>query len=263
MDTNEKIAEIFKIEDVLKIVLETASLLLKNGADVRRVEDTMIRICNAYKLRNPEVFSITSLIIITASDMNGKTLTQTKRIYNSTTDLTILERTNALSREICKNPESLDYVMKRLLEIKSKSLKTNRRICIGNMIAAGSFSMFFGGNFKDAFAAVIITLILFFGNIYVLKPASNRILYTFSVSVLMGISAIFLVNIGIGVHIDKIMIGDIMLLIPGMALINSITDMFCGDFVTGTIKVTSSLLTALSIAGGYLFAFAFMGGLFK
>lgn len=263
MSTNEETLIFFRIEDVLKIVLEIAALLLKNGADVRRVEDTMMRICNAYNLKAPEVFSITSLIIITASDMNGKTLTQTKRIYNSTTDLTVLEQTNALSREICGNPKSLDYVMKKISEIKSNPPKINMKICIGNMIAAGSFSMFFGGNFEDAFSAVIITLILFFGNIYVLKPSSNRILYTFTISVLMGISAIFLVNIGIGVHSDKIMIGDIMLLIPGMALINSITDMFCGDFVTGTTRVISSLLTALAIAGGFLFAFAVMGGIFK
>ena len=55
------------IENILKITLETASLLLRNGADVRRVEDTMIRICKAYNLKDPEVFSIASFIIITAS----------------------------------------------------------------------------------------------------------------------------------------------------------------------------------------------------
>ena len=68
------------IENILKITLETASLLLRNGADVRRVEDTMIRICKAYNLKDPEVFSIASFIIITASTKNGKTNKQTKRI---------------------------------------------------------------------------------------------------------------------------------------------------------------------------------------
>ena len=78
----------------------------------------------------------------------------------------------------------------------------------------------------------------------------------------MGIMAIIFSIIGIGTHADKIIIGDIMLLIPGMSLINSITDMFCGDFVTGTTQVVAALLTTLSIAGGFLFSLAVIGGLF-
>jgi len=250
------------IESILKIALETASLLLKNGADVRRVEDTMIRICKAYNLKDPEVFSITSLIIITASTKDGKTLTQTKRIYNSSVNLTILEKANALSREICENPEPPSFVLKKIFEIEKNSGNTDKKICTGYMLAASSFSMFFGGNLRDAISSLMITFILFFGNKYILKADSNRILYAFIISFLMGITAIFLTNIGIGVHTDKIIIGDIMLLIPGMSLINSITDMFCGDFVTGTTQAVAALLTTLAIAGGFLFSFAAIGGFF-
>jgi len=253
----------YKAEDILKTALETGAVLLKNGADVRRVEDTILRICKAYNLRDIEVFSITSLIIITASSQTGKTITQTKRIYNSTMDLTVLEQTNALSREICENPKPISYVQKKLSEICENKKKFKQKKIIGYMLAAGSFSLFFGGNIGDAIASVLITLILFFGNIYILKQNSNRILYTFSISALMGLSAIFLTSIGIGTHKDKIMIGDIMLLVPGMALINSITDMFSGDLMTGTTQITWALLTALSIAGGFIFAFALAGGTLK
>ncbi len=254
--------EDYTIENILKITLETASMLLKNGADVRRVEDTMIRICKAYNLKKPEVFSIASLIIITASEKNGKTLTLTKRIYNNSINLTILEKANALSREICENPEAPSYVMKKISEIEKNSGNTDKKICLGYMLAASSFSVFFGGNLRDAVSSVIITLILFFGNKYILKPALNRILYTFIISLLMGITAIFFTNIGIGEHADKIIIGDIMLLIPGMSLINSMTDMFCGDFVTGTTQAVSALLTTAAIAGGFLFSFTLTGGFF-
>ncbi len=253
----------FSIDDVLKISLEIASLLLKNGADVRRVEDTVFRICTAYGMEKTEVFSITSIIIVTTSANDGTTKTQTKRIYNASTDLTVLEQANALSREICFSPKPLSYVIKKIDEIKSNSKKTSWKICFGYMLAAASFSMFFGGNLTDAFVSTLITLILFFANIYILKPKSNKILYTFSISAAMGITAILFVKIGIGTHIDKIIIGDIMLLIPGMALMNSILDMFSGDVMTGTMRVIEALLTALSIVGGFLFAFALTGGIFK
>ncbi len=252
----------FPIDDVLKITLEIASLLITSGAEVRRVEDTISRICKAYNLKNCEVFSITSIIIITATSQDDKTVTQTKRIYDSSLNLIAFEKANALSREICSNPKPLSYVLERTKKIKADSLKSTFKINVGYLIGAGAFSMFFGGNVLDSLSAILVAFILLLGNKFILKPTTNRLFYAFSISALMGISAIFLVNIGIGVHTDKIIIGDIMLLIPGMALVNSMVDMFCGDFMTGTMRVINSLLTAFSIAGGFLFAFGLMGGTF-
>ena len=252
--------EIFEIEDVLKIVIEVAYLLLINGAEVRRVEDTMLRICSSYKLKNPEVFAISSLIIITATSKDGKTITQTKRVYGTQTNLMAFEDANALSREICTTPKSLEYVLEISNKIQENSSKAKWKMRAGYIIAASSCSMLSGGNFSDALSAIIVSLILIFGNTYILKQNSNKVVYTFSISFLMGLCSIVLVNLGIGSHVDKIIIGDIMLLIPGMALINSITDIFCGDLMTGTTRITESLLTAFAIAVGFLFAFILTGG---
>ena len=59
---------------------------------------------------------------------------------------------------------------------------------------------------------------------------------------------------------DKIMIGDIMLLIPGLLLVNAIKEMFNRDIVTGLYRLIEAVLVALAIAGGYALAFLVMGG---
>jgi uncharacterized membrane protein YjjB (DUF3815 family) len=50
------------------------------------------------------------------------------------------------------------------------------------------------------------------------------------------------------------MIGDIMLQIPGLVLINGLRDMLLGDTMTGCMRVVEAVLTALAIALGFAVA---------
>ena len=57
-------------------------------------------------------------------------------------------------------------------------------------------------------------------------------------------------TIGIPVLYDKVIIGAIMPLVPGIALTTSIRDLFNGDYLSGTIHLMDALLTAFCIAVG-------------
>ena len=69
-----------------------------------------------------------------------------------------------------------------------------------------------------------------------------------------------MMHIGIGDHQDKIMIGGIMLLIPGIAMTNSIRDMLTGDIVTGMLRLVDSILRAAAIACGFALSLMITGG---
>ena len=51
-------------------------------------------------------------------------------------------------------------------------------------------------------------------------------------------------------HVDKMIIGMVMNLVPGVAITNSVRDVIAGDFIAGQTKMTEALLTATSIALG-------------
>ena len=55
-------------------------------------------------------------------------------------------------------------------------------------------------------------------------------------------------------HLDKILIGDIMLLIPGLAMTNSIRNMLAGNTISGVVRLTESLIWAGALAGGFMIA---------
>jgi uncharacterized membrane protein YjjP (DUF1212 family) len=67
--------------------------------------------------------------------------------------------------------------------------------------------------------------------------------------------------VGIGQHIDMVMIGSIMLLIPGISLMNSLRDMMCGDIITGILRLAEALMMAVAIAAGFGIAIMMLGGL--
>ncbi|MBB6630735.1 threonine/serine exporter family protein [Clostridium algidicarnis] len=251
-------------EEILELALDLGEIMLSCGAEIRRVEDSITRICNAYQLENVKVFAITSLIIASAKCNDGRVATQIRRVKIYGTNLSKIEDANALSRYICKNKISTDEIKKELLKIKSPK-KQNKHIqwdlCIGYLCAAGGFTVFFGGNGWDAVASCIIAFLMFLFDTFIKKPDVNRIVYTVFVSIVMGIIAILFVKIGIGVHVDKIMIGDIMLLIPALVLVNSLRAIFLGDTIAGMIQLTEAILIALSIAGGFAIALVTLGGI--
>ena len=79
--------------------LDLGEMMLSIGAEVKRVEDTLIRMGNAYGASRMNVFVITSSIVITMAFPDEMELTQTRRILSpGGSDFTKLEELNNLSR---------------------------------------------------------------------------------------------------------------------------------------------------------------------
>ena len=89
----------------------------------------------------------------------------------------------------------------------------------------------------------------------------NRVVYTLMTSCFAGIVAVLFCRLGFGHHLDKIIIGDIMLLVPGAILTISIRDMLCGDIIAGVFRLIESVLIACAIGAGYAIPLFVLGGL--
>ena len=56
------------------------------------------------------------------------------------------------------------------------------------------------------------------------------------------------------------MIGNIMLLIPGVLLTNSFRDFISGDMISGLLHLSEAIITAVCVAGGFIIAIILTGG---
>ena len=99
---------------VMECALDMGETMLRCGAEILRVEDTVIRICTAYGGGIVDVFTILSLIILSWKADDGKNYTLTRRINPYPTDLNKLEELNALSRYICEKKPPCDEVEQQI-----------------------------------------------------------------------------------------------------------------------------------------------------
>ena len=247
-----------RVEEILDIALDMGVAMLECGAEVHRVEDTMTRICQAYGAREIEVFAITSLIVAQIRMPDETYSSQTRRILHSRNHLARLEELNALSREICREPLSYQAVNRRLDKIHRYRPVPEWLCYVGGMLATGCFAVFFGGTWLDGLAAAaigfIITLIERCG-----KPVINAMASTFINAFIAGALALLCVAVGFGHNADMVIIGTIMLEIPGMAFGNALRDMLCGDTLAGAMRFIQAILQALIMAAGYLGAMMLIG----
>lgn len=243
----------------LENVLEIGRRLVETGAEVRRVEDTIRRICEAYGFKNPEIYAVTSLIVATIKDGDGNHYTQSVRVASYGTDLGRLEELNAFSRELCNSTPDVKTMTDTIKNYRRPKPKPLIK-CLGYMLAAGGFSVFFGGSFIDGAASAVIGIAIYLMD-YHLKPRNmNNVIYTFVASTVSGLLALLCVYLGFGQHVDKVMIGDIMLFIPGLLLVNAVKEMFNRDIVTGLYRLIEAVLVAVAIAVGFALSYILVGG---
>lgn len=238
-------------EKVLTLALDLGKSMVKCSAEINRVEETVIRICYAYGIKKAQVFSIISMITATILEENGKPHTQTRRIYNYSTNFGRLEKLNALSRRICAETPDVDEARKELEAICSEEKDFSVKACIGHIVAASAFTIFFRGTALDALAAAPIALIIYLLSTYIKARGMSKLFFTALTSAIAGSLALIFVHFGFGKNAGTIMIGDIMLIIPGLMLINSVREMLCGDVMSGLLRLLESVIIAMSIACGF------------
>ena len=251
-----------KHTDLLTGLLNMAEAMLVTGAEITRVEDTITRVGLAYGAEHMNVFVITSCIIVTMGMPGGEELTQTRRVLVAGgTDFMKLERFNDLSRRCCMGqvePESLDEEVQAIASMKTDRWRTD----LGSVLAAGGFAVFFGGTVADGIVASLFALLICWFQEHLLPISMNQLSFNLICSVIVGTLTGICTNFLTFLHLDKILIGYIMLLIPGLALTNAIRNVLVGNTISGVMRLIEALLWATALALGFMIAMFLTGGVY-
>ncbi len=247
---------------LLQAILDIAEEMLVCGAEVERVEDSIERMCEAYGCDKSRVNAliITSNIQVTIEDPQGHIITQIRRIVRSDTNFDRLDYLNDLSRYICAVKPELPVLIEKYEEVMNRKQLPKWVQYLGAVMAAGGFAVFFGGNMADGIYAAALGIIITAVRGFLSKYESNAMALMFISSLIAGFCAVAAGPLNISVHIDKVMIGGIMLLIPGIAVTNSIRDMLAGDIGTGLLRFANSVMLAAAIACGFAIPMVLTGG---
>lgn len=238
-------------EKLLRELLNIGESLLGSGAEISRVEDTLERIGKACGAGSVHAFVITEAIVLTVSFGGQAELTQIRRIKGGQShNFYKIDRLNSLSREICSGAISPEEFY-RQLEWISYSLENRRKLYVGSVLGSASFVLFFGGSVTEAVAAAILGCLICWMQIHVEPLWENSTIYLFFISLFMGVAIYGLAKAVPGLQADNVMMGDIMLLVPGIAITNAARDMLVGDNISGILRLTEALLRAAALALGF------------
>lgn len=246
---------------LLGCILDMGEVLLSNGAEIVRVEDTLTRLCAAYGFTDINVFCITSSIVLTAQTLDGRIITQTRRITSRNTNLEMIANVNSLSRQLCCKPVNVADFQEKVFEILQTKTYSQPIQCLSYAVISAAFSVFFGGSAWDAVAAAISGLLVFAIQHYLKKLKLNGLLYSLLASALTALVVVLMVRIGIGDTPEKINIGNIMLLIPGVAFTTSLRDLTNGDTLSGIVGLSEAVIKSIAIAIGFAAVLVGIGGI--
>lgn len=249
--------------EYLNTVCDIAEQMLKSGAEVHRVEESLTRMCVAVGAVRADVFIITSSIVVTAYADDERSFTETRRIKNIGTDMEKLHRLNDLSRRICSGGMALEEIRAEYDKILSQKAYPLWLEFAAFALIGGSFALFFGGGPIEGLLAALIGLVLRAVTLFSDKTGMGRIFCRFACSFVLTMLSYIFLKFGIISSVDNIIIGNIMVLIPGIGLTNSLRDLFVGDSIAGLLRLIEAVLITLAIvAGHFLFITLFKGVLF-
>ena len=220
------------------------------GAETYRVEESIHRMLASYGV-TPEVFAIPNCLIVSIEVPDGTLMTRMRRIGHHGNDLDGVERFNGLFRAICnRTPDPKEARAWMDLVCAGRRRYSTGIYLLGDFIGAAGFSLFFGGTFVDCLCAGVCGLLIGVVNHFLDKLKANQFFSTIASSFLMALLAYAMGAVGLAPNPDEVIIGALMILVPGLLFTNAMRDVIYGDTNSGVNRIVQVLLIALALALG-------------
>ena len=237
---------------VMQIALYAGELLIRNGAEMYRAEETIVRISEAGGIHNITPFVTPTILFIANGD--GENALYTKDIKKRGNNIAKITLVSDFSRKFVEGQIDISEAMDYLRKIDEYKGYPYRFVLFATGIGCGIFAVLVGGKFGDFVAAFFASYIAVF--------ISDKILARSRMFV--GIISVISFEIKLVDNLDNIIVGAALSLVPGVAFTAGIRDFISGDLLSGIARIGEAILVAIAIAfgvGSILMLYSILGGL--
>lgn len=233
----------------LRLATEAGHVLLENGAEISRVEDTMERIATHYGVEEKSFFVLSNGIIATGQDYASAKFIPIKGMQ-----LSRVVEVNQLSREVSSGKCSLDELETRLDAIHKSPGKPWWQLTLGTAWGIAAFCILFCGSMLDVAATFVVGLLMGLFLSFVGSKMS-RIFSNLAGGFVGGLLCILFYSFGFGENLANMIIATIICLVPGIPFTNGMRDLANEDYIAGFTRLLDAFLVFLCIAMGVVIAF--------
>jgi len=233
---------------VLSVVAAAGELLLRSGAEVARVEDTVARIAQAYGHADAEIYATPTGLFITLGAEHH--MTAIRRVEGRTFALDRVSAVNALSRELSTTLLPPGEALRRLAEIGRQAAPIQTWAApAANALAAAACTMLVGGDLSDFGPALVANVVV---------QGVQKVLGGFRLpdaigDFAAGAAAVFCALAAsrwFGASFMPVVAGGIMVLVPGIAFTTSVRDAMTGDLTSAAARGLEAFMKAAALASG-------------
>ena len=235
---------------LLELAADLGYNLAMSGAETFRVEDSINRLLSTYNIQS-EVFAIPNCLTVSIETSEGKPMTRMRRIGYHGNDLDAVEKYNSLCRRICAEKPDPKEAVRWLHETTASRVVYGLPASLAaHFLGSAGFSVLFGGTLVDAICGGVCGILIGFVNKFLGQLKVNPFFCTIASAFLMAFSAYAMGKLGLSANTDTVVIGALMLLVPGLLFTNAMRDIIFGDTNSGTNRIVQVLLIAAAIALG-------------
>ncbi len=243
---------------LLNLALDAGEIMITSGAETHRVQDTMMRLLSVSGQEKIEALALSTFLIVSLPRKEKGPLTMARAVTDRTVNFEKICAVNSMSRDFVSGKITLEEAIHQLKEIYKAPVFTRFTKIMAYGFTSAGFTLMYSGSLPDGVAALFIGMIL---GLMVIWNSMWKAPYFFGSligGVLTGFFAYIFNRCIPNTHIDMIIIGSIMPLLPGLTITKSIRDILEGNFISGNSKLIEALLVACAIAGGVAMSLGFI-----
>lgn len=239
------------LEEMVALAVLAGEVMLRNGAETSRVEETMAHIARACGAATAECFVIPTGVFLTVTDASGRSLTTMRRITDRTINLDRIAKVNELSRRLADGRLARGEAMALLARIAAErtGFTLLPSMAASGLVGACYAALQDGGPGEAAAAALAAMVVRYIAHVV---SSLQGVRFTFEF-----LGALAAAAFGSAAHFlwpqlgrDLIVVGGIMPLVPGVAITNAIRDVIAGDLLSGMSRGLEAALTSVAVAMG-------------
>jgi uncharacterized membrane protein YjjP (DUF1212 family) len=250
-----------ELEYILEFCLDLGREMLASGANLERVYQRISKICESYRLHDISIVALSSFLLISAKDEDDHYASRQLAVPATGIHLNRLRSLNQLSFTVCEelpNPRNLQMMLVSAYEVQEYPTPI---VILGYLLATGGLCFIFGGKAGDAVASCIIMFLLF----YILqafgKTSINKIIQNAICTWVIASLAILFVKTGLAGQFAIVVIADVMLIIPGIPMVNAMRNLLCGNEMNAILQFMKVMLETIALVAGIVISLEMFGGL--
>jgi len=236
---------------LMNTTLLAGAILLENGAEIARVEDTMQRIAINAGYPDAQVFVLLTGITVSLPTVAAS---QVRAIHQRGMDLEKVDQVNTLSRQFADHTIDLTAFAAALSRV-NQAVPTFPLswLLLAALIVSVTLMIAFTGHATliDLVTCALAGVLGFAAFFAINRLGRIRFLSEFVGAFIIGLVTLISYYGSHGnLHPDAIIIGAVMPLVPGVAITNAVRDTMTGNLLSGPARAIEALLSACAIGVG-------------